>query len=150
MVSTFPQSDTGFIEAGTKTTVTVSASAYDERPGESGDDVGCGEDGCLPDLAHDGIGEEDVESRWSCAKDIVSDGGQCEIEFTFGSPQHIMDVEVAFWKGEERARTLKVRLRVLMNRPLTLLVTMSFHEGAWWGLLSAKRGLVCRLCRLYW
>ncbi|CAM9626768.1 unnamed protein product, partial [Hapterophycus canaliculatus] len=63
--------------------------------------------GCLPALAHDGIGEEDVESRWSCSKDIVSGGGQCEIEFTFGSPQDIMDVQVAFWKGDERTRTLK-------------------------------------------
>lgn len=88
--------DTGYVEAGTKTTVGVSASAYDDRPGESGDDVGCGEDGCLPALAHDGIGEEDVESRWSCAEKIVPDGGQCEIEFAFGSPQNILDVEVAF------------------------------------------------------
>lgn len=96
------------MEAGTKTTVDVTASGYDDRPGQSGDNVGCGEDGCLPDLAHDGIGEEDVESRWSCAEDIVPHGGQCEIEFTFGSPQNIVDVQVAFWKGDERTRTLKV------------------------------------------
>lgn len=101
--------DADYVEAGTKTTIDVTASAYDDRPGESGGDVGCGEDGCLPGLAHDGIGEEDLESRWSCAKDIVPDGGQCEIKFAFGSPQNIVDVQVAFWKGDERTRTLKVR-----------------------------------------
>lgn len=91
------------------TTVSVAATAFDERPGEESGDIGCGEDGCLPALAHDGIGEEDSESRWSCSKDLVVGGGQCEIEFTFGSPQDIVDMEVAFWKGERRSRTLKVR-----------------------------------------
>ncbi|CAN0073204.1 unnamed protein product, partial [Ectocarpus fasciculatus] len=66
--------------------------------------------GCLPDLAHDGVGEEDTESRWSCAKEIVPDGGQCEITFTFDSPQDITDVQVAFWKGDERTRTLKMTM----------------------------------------
>ena len=49
-----------------------------------------------------------MESRWSCSTGIVPDGGQCEIEFTFGSPQDIVDVEVDFFKGDERARTLEV------------------------------------------
>ena len=97
--------DSGYVEVGTKTTVSVTATAYDER---SGKDSGCGDDGCLPALAHDGVGEEDIESRWSCSKNIVSGNGQCEIEFTFGNPQDIKDVEVAFWKGDERTRTLKV------------------------------------------
>ncbi|CAB1096447.1 unnamed protein product [Ectocarpus sp. CCAP 1310/34] len=99
-----------FVEAGSKTTVGVTATAYDDRPGESAGDVGCGEMGCLPDLAHDGVGEEDTESRWSCAEEIVPDGGQCEISFTFDSPQDITDVQVAFWKGDERTRTLKVKI----------------------------------------
>lgn len=97
-----------YVEVGTKTSVEVTATAYDERPGQESGDVGCGADGCLPDLAHDGIGEDDVESRWSCSKEIVPGGGQCEITFAFGTPQDIMDVEVAFWKGDERSRTLKV------------------------------------------
>ncbi|CAM9353581.1 unnamed protein product [Ectocarpus sp. 13 AM-2016] len=99
-----------FVEAGSKTTVGVTASAYDDRPGEGAGDVGCGEMGCLPDLAHDGVGEEDTESRWSCAEEIVPNGGQCEITFTFDSPQDITDVQVAFWKGDERTRTLKVKI----------------------------------------
>ncbi|CAN0308610.1 unnamed protein product [Ectocarpus sp. 6 AP-2014] len=99
-----------FVEAGSKTTVGVTASAYDDRPGESAGGNGCGEMGCLPDLAHDGVGEEDTESRWSCAEEIVPDGGQCEITFKFDSPQDITDVQVAFWKGDERTRTLKVKI----------------------------------------
>ncbi|CAM9886236.1 unnamed protein product, partial [Pylaiella littoralis] len=102
--------DADFVEAGSKTTVGVTTSAYDDRPGESEGDVGCGERGCLPDLAHDGVGEEDPESRWSCAKEIVPDGGQCEITFTFDSPQDVADVQVAFWEGDERTRTLKVKI----------------------------------------
>lgn len=38
----------------------------------------------------------------------MPDGGQCEITFAFGTLQDIMDVEVAFLKGDERSRTLKV------------------------------------------
>lgn len=102
-------SQQGYVEAGTKTTVSVTATAWDERSGPDSGDSGCGDSGCLPELAHDGIGEEDVESRWSCSKDIVPDGGQCEIEFAFGGPQDIVDVEVDFWKGDERTRTLKVQ-----------------------------------------
>lgn len=96
------------VEAGTKTTVDVSASAYDARHGIDSDDVGCGESGCLPALTRDGVSDDD-ESRWSCAKEIVPDGGQCEIEFTFGTPQDLLGVQVAFWKGDERTRTLKVK-----------------------------------------
>ncbi|CAN0124396.1 unnamed protein product, partial [Ectocarpus fasciculatus] len=103
-------SNADFVEAGSKTTVGVTASAYDDRPGESEGNVGCGESGCLPGLAHDVGGEEDTESRWSCTKEIVPDGGQCEITFRFNSPQDITNVQVAFWKGDERTRTLKVTM----------------------------------------
>ena len=97
----------GYVEAGTKTTVTTSANAYDTRPGEDSDDVGCGEDGCAPALARDGI-SVDIESRWSCAQKIVPDGALCKIEFTFESPQDIVEVEVAFAYGELRSRSLEV------------------------------------------
>ena len=101
----------GYVLAGTKTIISVSANAYDSRPGDSGDDVGCGEDGCLPALAQDGFTVEDPESRWSCSQEIVPDGGLCEIEFVFEDPQDIMDVQVAFYKGDERSRTLQVKIR---------------------------------------
>lgn len=104
-----PDNTALYVEAGTKTVVAVTATAYDDRPGGSRGDVGCGEAGCAPALAHDGVGKEDLESRWSCAKDLVPHGGQCQIEFVFGYPQDIMDIEVAFYKGDQRDRTLKVR-----------------------------------------
>lgn len=96
-----------YIDAGTKTSVGVSANAYDTRPGQDSDDVGCMEDGCLPALARDGD-YDDVESRWSCARKIVpEEGGACEISFTFGDPQDIKDVQVSFWRNEVRSRTLE-------------------------------------------
>ncbi|CAM9310619.1 unnamed protein product, partial [Ectocarpus fasciculatus] len=98
------------VEVGTKTDVSVSATAYDTRPGLSSGDVGCGEvggDGCAPANTRDGISDE-AESRWSCASEIVPDGGPCQIEYVFGEPQNIEDIQVAVWKGDERTRTLEV------------------------------------------
>lgn len=86
------------------------ATAHDTRAGRSSEDVGCGvegEGGCEPVLAHDGDSSE-IESRWSCATKIVEGGAPCEIEFLFDEPQDIVDIEVAFWKGDQRTRTLEV------------------------------------------
>lgn len=85
----------------------MSANAYDTRPGQDKDMRGCGEHGCEPELSRDGI-TADAESRWSCAQEIVPDGGLCEIEFVFEDPQDIIEVQVAFWKADERDRTLEV------------------------------------------
>lgn len=115
-----------YVEAGTVTKVDVTATAYDTRPGTESGDVGCGEDGCLPALAYDGDGDG-VESRWACSKDIVPGGGACEIEFTFGAPQNIKDIQVVFWKGDERERTLKVWL--LFSYGASLAVQQSKRQG---------------------
>ncbi|CAM9234491.1 unnamed protein product, partial [Laminaria digitata] len=96
----------GYVEAGTKTNVFVSTNAYDTRPGQKG---GCMVDGCAPALTRDGI-IADVQSRWSCNPSIVPDGGLCEIEFVFEEPQDVMSVQVAFWQGEERTRTLEATI----------------------------------------
>lgn len=98
-------SDNNYVEAATQTAVSVSATAFDERPGDAS---GCGEGGCLPGLAYDGVRDDDG-SRWSCNKHLVPDGGQCEIVFSFETPQDIMGMQVSFWKGDERTRSLKVR-----------------------------------------
>lgn len=98
------------VDAGTKTTVSVSANGYDARPGEGSDDNGCMENGCQPGLTRDGI-SADVESRWSCSQAIVDGENLCQIDFTFEDPQDIVDVEVAFWKADERDRTLEVSFR---------------------------------------
>lgn len=80
---------------------------YDTRTGEAFGDVGCGEDGCQPELTRDG--SVDLESRWACAQNLDPDGGLCEIAFMFEEPQDIMEIQVAFFKGDERSRTLQVR-----------------------------------------
>lgn len=101
----------GAVEVGTKTEVAVSATAHDVRPGRATLERGCGAiggDGCTAELSRDGI-SSDVESRWSCATKIVPGGGACQIEYTFAEPQDVVDIQVAFWKGNERARTLEVR-----------------------------------------
>ncbi len=100
----------GAVEVGTKTEVGVTATGYDERPGMSSGSVGCGEaggDGCSPAKSRDGI-SSDIESRWSCASKLVEGFGPCQIEYTFAEPQDIVGMQVAFWKGNERVRTLKV------------------------------------------
>ena len=98
----------GSVEAGTKTTVDVSANAFDNRQGPDSDGVGCGQDGCEPVLSRDG-NSYDTESRWSCAQKIVPVGEACEIGFTFEDPQDIVELQVAFWKVDQRSRTLEVR-----------------------------------------
>ena len=102
--------DVDYVEAGTKTTVTASANAYDERPGADSDSNGCFMDGCEPSLTRDGI-TDDVESRWSCAAKIVPGELECAIDFIFEDPQDIKDVQVSFYKGDERSRSLQVRRR---------------------------------------
>ena len=103
----------GAVEVGTKTEVGVTASGHDDRPGGSAGMNGCGAeggDGCEAALTRDGIVSE-VESRWSCATKLVEGGGPCQIEFTFAEPQDIVDIEIAFWKGDERIRTMDVSER---------------------------------------
>eukprot|EP00903_Cladosiphon_okamuranus_P014618 g13556.t1 len=105
----FPTVDDA-VEVGTKTEVGVTATAHDMRPGASSAMVGCGEaggDGCAPALTRDGISSE-VESRWSCSPKLVDGEEPCQIEYTFAEPQDIIDIQVAFWKSNDRIRTLEV------------------------------------------
>lgn len=100
----------GAVEVGTKIDVGVSATGYDARPGMTSGEWGCGEaggSGCAPANTRDDI-VSDIESRWSCAAGLVDDGGPCQIEYTFGVPQDIVDIQVAFWKADERTRELEV------------------------------------------
>eukprot|EP00903_Cladosiphon_okamuranus_P005791 g5738.t1 len=100
----------GAVEVGNKTEVGVTATGYDERPGRSAGMNGCGEeggDGCEAANSRDGIASV-VESRWSCAPSLVQGGGPCQIEYTFAEPQDVVDIQVAFWKGNQRTRTLDV------------------------------------------
>eukprot|EP00904_Undaria_pinnatifida_P003019 jgi/Undpi1/12718/HiC_scaffold_6.g02386.m1 len=60
-------------------------------------------------VSEDGI-SDDTESRWSCELGSDPEGGLCKIDFVFEDPQDIMEVQVAFYKGEERTRTLEVTI----------------------------------------
>lgn len=117
----------GYVEAGTKTTVGVSANAYDTRPGGDTGGIGCMTDGCLPALVRDGD-SDDNESRWSCARTLLPEGGgECSISFTFEDPQDIKEIQVAFWRRAVRSRTLKASTRgdCLLS---AILASRSSHE----------------------
>ena len=100
-----------FVESGTKTTISTSANGYDERPGADSGDSGCQVGGCVPELTRDGVTTADAESRWSCAAKLTPGGVPCAIDFVFEDPQDIMAVEVSFYKGDERSRTVEVSSR---------------------------------------
>lgn len=89
------------MEAGENTTVMVSANGYDERT--SG--FGCSPDGCVAANTRDGS----LFSRWSCKEDLLG-GINCEITYTFGEPQDIAVMRIAFYKGSQRTRRLKVKV----------------------------------------
>ena len=88
-------------DASVKTTVSVTANAYDTR---SSSNNGCGTTGCLPELTRDS--SIVPESRWSCSKSLGN--GNCYLEFSFDSPQDVISMNIAFHKGDERTRKIKV------------------------------------------
>lgn len=88
-------------DASEKTTVSVTANAYDTR---DGDNNGCGTAGCLPELTRDS--DTDAESRWSCSK--ILGEGNCYLEYSFDYPQDVVSLNIAFHKGDERTRKIKV------------------------------------------
>lgn len=103
-----PTQSQPLVEVGESTKVEITSTGYDDRPGAALGDVGCGTDGCLPELTRDGD-QDSAESRWSCKEDIARNGDQCKIQFDFGEEQDVAAVEVAFYKWDVRSRTLKVR-----------------------------------------
>ncbi|CAM9585012.1 unnamed protein product [Choristocarpus tenellus] len=84
------------------TDVKVKASAYDMSPRTEG---GCYKKGCKPEFVVDGRIKD--LSRWSCSEDIA-DGEQCVLTLVFDERQEVVKVGIAFYKGKERMRTLKV------------------------------------------
>lgn len=90
-----------FVEVGERTTVVVSANAYDERISDSG----CAPDGCVAANTIDGS----LDTRWSCKESMLG-GANCEITYEFGEPQDLDMIRIAFYKGVERARRLKIKI----------------------------------------
>lgn len=74
------------MDAGVRTTVSVSANAYDKRTSGSG----CSPSGCKPSLVRDG--KLTSASRWSCNYDLSDE--DCEICFGFDEPQDIVSMKV--------------------------------------------------------
>lgn len=91
------------MDAGQKTIVTANADAWDTRVSGSG----CSPSGCVPANTRDGSIAEG--SRWSCKEDLLNNE-QCVIHFTFLEPQDIVELKIAFYKGDERTRRLKILL----------------------------------------
>ena len=87
------------VEAAERTTVTVYANGFDERTSGSR----CSPSGCVAANARDGV----PSTRWSCKEDLI-EGKNCEITFEFDDAQDIALMRVAFYKGDERTRKLKV------------------------------------------
>ncbi|MEP2260962.1 MAG: hypothetical protein ABJI00_06075 [Paracoccaceae bacterium] len=90
------------VDAGRRTTVKVSASGYDTRTS----DPGCSPKGCIPKNTRDH--NLSSTSRWSCKGDILDNDKGCWIKYSFKEPQDIKEIEIAFYKGDEGTRTLKV------------------------------------------
>lgn len=85
----------GALEVSNKTIVTVSATAYDARPGASSAQQSCREvdgDGCGSASTIDGIIRHLVP-RWPRAAELVDGAGAWAIEYTFGEPQDIVDIQ---------------------------------------------------------
>lgn len=97
-----PPPEPVLVEAGERTTVAVTATAFDERTS----DPGCSPDGCTAENTRDS--SLDANSRWSCRGDLVGGDGGCCVEYSFEEPQDIVRMDIAFHRGAENVRTLDV------------------------------------------
>lgn len=104
--SCFSSSIIGLTEV---TDVTASANGWDTRVGGSG----CAPNGCLPSNVLDNSIEP--ASRWSCQ--AASAGiDVCELTLEFDAPQDLVQMDMAFYKGDERTRSVNVWVDgVLLN-----------------------------------
>lgn len=84
-----------------RTTVTQNANAYDPKDSSDG---GCDPAGCTADLSRDrNLGDI---SRWSCSEQLS--GSPCKITYEFDEPQDIVRLNIKFYKGDQRVRTLNL------------------------------------------
>lgn len=83
--------------------MTVQASAHDERT----EGFGCSPHGCTADNTRDG--SLDSNSRWSCKGQLIEEISRlCCIDYNFSEAQDVIMLNIAFYKGTERTRTLNV------------------------------------------
>ena len=103
------------------TGVSTSANGWDTRV----EGAGCPLRGCLPsNVLDDSIADV---SRWSC-KAEVSGVDACELALEFNQPQDIVKIYMAFYKGDERTRSVDVFVDgVLKNTILTSGTTRGYE-----------------------
>lgn len=89
------------VEAGEVTTVITWANAYDEKLLSTG---GCDPYGCTAELTRDS--DLSPSSRWSCKYAV--DNAPCVIWYEFGDALHVEQIEMGFYKGDERTRAFSV------------------------------------------
>eukprot|EP00903_Cladosiphon_okamuranus_P022105 g20327.t1 len=94
--------DAALQDARKTTTVYQWSNVYDTRTSSEG---GCDPNGCTPALTRDQSWAD--PSRWSCSEQL--DNSQCKITYRFEEPQDIVRLNIKFYKGNERVRTLKIR-----------------------------------------
>lgn len=81
--------------------VAVSANGWDTRT----EGFGCAPSGCVAaNTVDDSI---EPESRWSC-KAEVSGVDACELTIAFDAPTDIVELRMAFYRGEERTRAINI------------------------------------------
>ena len=97
-----PVYNTALQDARKTTTVYQWSNVYDTRLSSEG---GCDPYGCTPALTRDQNWAD--TSRWSCSEQL--DNSQCKITYRFEEPQDIVRLNIKFYKGDERVRTLKIR-----------------------------------------
>lgn len=102
------------MDAAARTTVAVSSSADHEDE--------CGSSDCSADLTRDSDSEDD-DSRWSCHYDL--EAKNCKLWYRFGEPQYLHSVELAFFRGDQRTRSFKVKTFDSDNRRTTTKFTSS-------------------------
>lgn len=89
------------VDARHRTTVEVTASAYEERLSP----FSCCSGGCRPEYTLD----QRRSTYWLCNLDLLENESEgCWIEYSFEEPQDIVDMRIAFYGGAHISQTIYV------------------------------------------
>eukprot|EP00903_Cladosiphon_okamuranus_P018634 g17151.t1 len=112
------------VEAGSLTTVTAESPLFDTNLSE---DNGCDPAGCVPSLTRDG--DLTPSSRWSCKPDLGTGDAACSISYNLADSLDIVGLNVAMYKGDERARTMDIYVDDVMVTSWTSSGTTTAFES---------------------
>lgn len=85
--SGFNEMNADLVDASERTSVSVSANAYDDKVS---DNYGCDPEGCTPELTRDS--DLDLYSRWSCRYAIKHE--RCQLWYSLEEAQDIKELQV--------------------------------------------------------